>query len=141
MDNLLIIYFYRLIMNEEYSVLTKPDALNEGYIPSHVLSRATQIKELEFCVSPALRRMKPIHAWIYGEPGTGKTVTTKLILRKIQREANIESIYINCWDHNSYYSVLDKIVREFRILGAEKLNTSFKLERFERYVGEKYRVR
>lgn len=69
----------------------------------------------------------------FGRPGTGKTLTAKFILRKIEREAYISSVYVNCWEHNSYYSVLDKLVRELRILGAEKLNTSFKLERLERF--------
>lgn len=48
----------------------------------------------------------------------------------------MRGIYINCWEHNSYYSVLDKIVRESRILGAEKLNTSYKLERIGKFIGK-----
>jgi len=47
----------------------------------------------------------------------------------------VKGVYINCWEHNSYYSVLDKLVRELRILGAEKLNTSFKLERLRQFMG------
>ena len=49
----------------------------------------------------------------------------------------MDGVYINCWEQNSYYSVLDKLVRELRILGAEKLNTSYKMERLEQFIGKK----
>lgn len=77
-----------------------------------------------------------MHAWLHGRPGVGKTLTAKFILRKIDQEGGVNGIYINCWEHNSYYSVLDKIVRELRILGAEKLNTSYKLERIGKFIGK-----
>lgn len=49
----------------------------------------------------------------------------------------MQGIYLNCWEHNSYYSILDKLVRQLRILGAEKLNTSYKLERLKQFIGQK----
>lgn len=86
-------------------------------------------------MAPALKRKKPMHAWLHGRPGVGKTLTAKFILRKIEQEGGVNGIYVNCWEHNSYYSVLDKLVRDLRILGAEKLNTSYKLERLELFLG------
>jgi cell division control protein 6 len=122
-------------MIEEATVVTNPDILNETYVPPDIPAREPQIQELAACLAPALKKKKPPHAWVFGRPGTGKTLTAKFILRKIEREAYVAGVYVNCWEQNSYYSVLEKMVRELRILGAEKLNTSFKLERLEQFLG------
>ena len=124
-------------MIKELSIVKNPDLLDETYIPANIPVRESHIKELTHCLMPALKNKKPVHTWLHGRPGTGKTLTSKFIIRKINNEAYVNGIYINCWEHNSYYSVLDKLVRELRILGAEKLNTSFKLERLENYFGKK----
>jgi len=124
-------------MIEEQTIVTNPDILSENYVPANIPARETQIQELTFCLSPALKKKKPMHAWLHGKPGAGKTLIAKFILRKIEREAYVEGTYVNCWEQNSYYSVLDKLVRELRILGAEKLNTSFKLERLEACLGSR----
>ncbi len=123
-------------MTEEFSIVRNPDLLNETYIPPHIPAREPHINELTFCLRPAAQNKKPTHAWLYGPPGTGKTLIAKYILKKIEKDAGVSGVYINCWEQNSYYSVLDKLVRELRILGAEKLNTSFKLERLERFLGK-----
>jgi len=124
-------------MIEEAPVVTNPDILGEMYIPPDIPGREAQINELVACLKPAMKNKKPIHAWLFGMPGTGKTLIAKYVLRKIEREAYVSGVYINCWEQNSYYSVLDKLVRELRILGAEKLNTSYKLERLEMFLGSK----
>ncbi|MHA1267952.1 MAG: Cdc6/Cdc18 family protein [Candidatus Helarchaeota archaeon] len=124
-------------MISEPTIVTNPDILGETYVPADIPAREPQIQELRLCLAPALKKKKPMHAWLFGQPGTGKTLTAKFILRKLEREAYVSGGYVNCWENNSYYSVLDKLVRELRILGAEKLNTSYKLERLELFLGNK----
>ncbi len=122
-------------INEDSAVVKNPGILGEGYFPKDIDSRNLQLSELLSCLSPAYRKDKPVHAWLYGTPGTGKTLVAKHALERIVKEANLKGIYVNCWECNSYFSVLDFLVRELRVLGAEKLNTSFKLERFRQFVG------
>ena len=124
-------------MKEEHAIVRDSDVLNENYAIYDMSSREIQIIKLTTCFSPALKRKKPIHAWIFGRPGTGKTLVSRYILRKLEKESQVSGVYINCWEHGSYYSVLDKLVRALRILGAEKLNTSYKLERFKQFLGNK----
>jgi len=124
-------------MIREAGIVVNPDLLEEAYIPPDVPGRESQIQELALCLLPAARRKKPVHAWLFGRPGTGKTLIAKFMLRKIEREASVSGAYVNCWENNSYYSVLDRLVRDLRILGAEKLNSSFKLERLSLYLGKK----
>lgn len=124
-------------MIEDYPVVTKPDIFHEGHLPKNICARDYHTEELFSCLRPVFKKGKPIHAWLYGAPGTGKTLVASYALKRIEKEANVTGLYINCWEHHSFFSVLDYIVRELRILGAEKLNTSFKLERFRRFIGSK----
>jgi len=73
-------------MIEEPSIVKNPDLLSETYIPPDIPAREPQIKELTFCLAPALKKKKPIHSWLSGKPRTGKTLIAKFILRKIERE-------------------------------------------------------
>jgi len=124
-------------MGQERSIVKDSDVLSESYPIHDVSLREVQMIKLIACFAPALKRKKPMHAWVFGRPGTGKTLVSKHVLMKLEKESLISGIYINCWEHGSYYSVLDKLVRELRILGAEKLNTSFKLERLKQFLGNR----
>lgn len=123
-------------MIEEPTIVTNPDLLDEYYIPPDIPAREPQIKELTDCLAPALKKKKPVHAWLHGKPGTGKTLIAKFILRKIEKEGYVKGIYLNCWEHNTYFSVLDKLIRELRILAGEKKYSFFKRERLERFLGK-----
>jgi len=126
-----------MFQEDEKGIVANPDLLGEEYIPPRILGREFQMNELQFCLAPALEGRKPEHCWLYGKPGTGKTATAKFILKKLTHEAGVKGIYINCWEYNTFYAVIDKIVAELRILGADKLSRTFKLERFQRYIGDK----
>lgn len=126
------------MLNEDRKgIIANPDFLSEASIPSGIPRRESQIKRLQFCLLPALKGEKPLHCLLYGSPGTGKTATTKYLLKRLERDSGVRWVYANCWEYNSFYAVMDKIIVDLRILGAEKLNTAFKLERFERSIGDK----
>lgn len=119
---------------EDEPILADPAILSESHVPPDIPGRQSQIRELTAALKPATRRHKPIHCWVHGEPGTGKTATAKWLLRKLDIEAGVKGIYINCWEYPTYFSVLDRIVRHLRVLGAERLTVSFKLERLRRHI-------
>lgn len=122
--------------DDESAILADPDILSETHIPPDIPGRQSQINELTLALRPATQRRKPMHCWVYGSPGTGKTATSRWLLRKLDLEAGVKGLYLNCWEYPTYFSVLDRIVRELRVLGAERLTVSFKLEHLQRHIGK-----
>lgn len=120
--------------SQEQPILLDADILSESYAPEEIHRRESQLKEIALCLRPILQSRKPMHTWLHGKPGTGKTATARFILRKLYHEAGVRGMYVNCWENPTFFSVLECIARELRMLGAEKLSTSFKLERLKRHL-------
>lgn len=124
----------RMQRDKERIILSSPDILNETHLPPEIVSRDQQIKEIGTCLSPITEGRKPINCWFYGKSGTGKTATTRWILQRLESKAGILSVYVNCWENLSCFSVLDCIARELRMLGADNLSMSFMLERLKQHI-------
>jgi orc1/cdc6 family replication initiation protein len=111
------------------SIIVEHDILREVYIPAKLKARETQIDQILCCLSPVIKNQKPIHIWLYGKPGTGKTTAAVHVLRHLEEKHSIRSIVINCWEKDTFYEILDKMISEFRILRADEHRTSFKLDK------------
>ena len=99
------------------SVFKNRDALSPHYVPQNLPYREEQVQELSRIVAPILSGRKPENVFIYGKTGTGKTVVTKYVLRKLADFAEkkgipVKSIYINCRIHNTRSRVFIKIAGE-----------------------------
>lgn len=123
-----------MLLPEHYGIIANFEILSEDYIPENIPGRDSQIKELKFCLDPVSRRQKPLNAWLYGPPGAGKTATARYMLRHFAQTSRANGVYVNCWERNSLYSVLEKIITELRILGADKPDSSFKMERLQMHL-------
>ena len=122
---------------DEARIIHNHQLFSENYIPPNIPAREKQIKEIAFFLSTASNSINPINVWIYGLPGTGKTSICKFLLNKLEKETNVRGLYVNCWENPTFYTILDKIIRELRILGAEKLNTSFKFDRLRSHIKDR----
>lgn len=115
------------------SIIVEHDVLREAYIPPKLKARKTQIDQILCCLSPVITRHKPIHTWLYGKPGTGKTTTAIHTLQHLEEKHSINSIIINCWEKRTFYEILDKMISEFGVLSADEHRTSFKLDRLRSF--------
>ena len=123
--------------SDRTSMIIDHDILRENYIPTKLKARETHSEQILCCLSPVVARRKPIHTWLYGKPGTGKTTTAIHVLRRLEERAPVKSIIINCWEKRSFYEILDGIISELKILRAEEHRTSFKLEKLRSYLQER----
>lgn len=119
--------------DEKLQLVTDPDVLTDDYIPLDIPARESQIKDLTFCMSSVSQVKNPINAWLYGKPGTGKTSTCKFLLKKLESNLKVQSLHVNCWEAPTFFTVFDKIIKEFKIQEVENLHPSKKFSWLNNY--------
>lgn len=82
------------------SLFLNREALQAGYTPSELPYREVQITQLAKILAPALRGEQASNVFIYGKPGTGKTVATRFVCSELERAADasgrrLDVVYLN----------------------------------------------
>lgn len=96
----------------DYPILVNEEALTEAFVPTRLLHREGQIRQIEKCLTPALEN-KPIeNIFLLGVSGTGKTTVIKWILENYFEGI---SAYINCWKNRTNYEVLKEILLSLQL--------------------------
>ncbi|MGB9760458.1 MAG: Cdc6/Cdc18 family protein, partial [Thermoproteota archaeon] len=96
----------------EESIIYNELPLTEAFIPTRLLHREGQLRELERCLKPALRNRNIENAFLVGPSGTGKTTLAKWVLESYFKEF---SAYVNCWKYRSSHEILKEILLSFQI--------------------------
>ncbi len=90
--------------------------LESDYIPVFLIGRDEEINAVAEIFFPLFRNGKPGHAFIYGPPGSGKTVVIKHVLRQLYSEAedliNLKHLTVPCKKHNTTTKILSFLLRE-----------------------------
>jgi cell division control protein 6 len=126
-----------MAFDSKFEIVLNGDWLREDYLPAIIPARESHMRELQRCVSPALKGQKPLNAWLHGSPGTGKTTVACNILREVNKRANVPGVYVNCWKHNTFYSILEYVVNEMRRGFGDARDTHVKLKQLERLVKDR----
>lgn len=124
-------------LHQTQSIVISPDVLADSHLPEVISARDAQRNEARFCLEPAARGWKPLHAWFYGRPGTGKTTVAKHLLSKLQEEAGVRGIYVYCGEKRSFYTIVDHIINELRLVRSSERGASFKLDILKKHVEHK----
>jgi len=116
------------------SVIADANLLSEGFMPGNLPGREEQIRQLMRCLEPTVRGAQPMHLWIYGKPGSGKTATVLHVLATLNQTASFASVHINCWEKASFFAIVEEIVTQLRILRADEHRTTIKLEKLRQHL-------
>jgi len=80
------------------------------FVPECLPFRDEQISELVFCLKPATLGKKPTNVFVFGKPGTGKTVTLKFVLNElVEFSDRAKCVYINCFEFSTKQAILSKL--------------------------------
>ncbi len=100
---------------ESSKIFGNQSALQPEYVPSALLHREAQIREMADSLQPVLKRSKPQNLLIHGPTGTGKTSCMKYVLNELAEfGSKVECIYINCWEHPSKQAILSHIAEKLK---------------------------
>lgn len=99
------------------TVFQDRNVLSPHYVPDELPFREKEIEKMMKILAPSLSDKKPNNIFIYGKTGTGKTSSTKYVIKRLEEvkekyNRKIKCFYLNCNITNTKYQVLHKLVTE-----------------------------
>jgi archaeal cell division control protein 6 len=105
------------------SVFLNKDALSDEFLPTSLLHREREQKQIANVLLPALRGETPSNLFIYGKTGTGKTLGTRFVCHELENFARenglpLKVVYVNAQLKkvaDTEYRLLSTIARSFGV--------------------------
>ena len=119
-----------MVLELEGHLIEDGNLLSPETVAGEPIGRRAESERLRTCLAPMLRGQPPLNDWFCGPPGSGKTLLARWAVEgTCSSAASRVGVYVNCWEHRSLYSVLQAIIDELKILGAEAQDTNVKIDR------------
>lgn len=103
------------------SVFSKKEVLQTNYLPESIIHRESEIQQIATTLAPILRQEKSSNLFLYGNTGTGKTLsakyaTSELLSVACKQSVGLKVIYLNCKmkrTADTEYRLIAQLIREF----------------------------
>jgi Cdc6-like AAA superfamily ATPase len=119
-----------MVLKTEGRLIEDGNLLSPGTVIGEPIGRRTELERLRTCLAPMLRGEPALNTWVCGPPSGGKTLLARWAVQEARGGAGTRvGVYVNCWEHRSLYSVLQAIIDELKVLGAEAQDTNIKMDR------------
>jgi cell division control protein 6 len=97
--NNLTSFFEEFLCKE--SLFANRNALLSSYTPETVYHRDMEMNKIAGILAPALKQEKPSNLFVYGNTGTGKTLTVKHVISNMNtlsknKKIPLKTLYVNC---------------------------------------------
>lgn len=95
----------------ESSLFRDERVFQPEFLPTELLFRDRQIREIAYSVRPAAHGKRPQNPLLYGPSGTGKTSCARFVLRELSEYSQSAlPIYLNCWEYSTRHAVLHAVL-------------------------------
>jgi orc1/cdc6 family replication initiation protein len=94
-------------------IIKNAEVLAEEFIPGRILHRNGQMQALRDNLLPLTENSTARNSFLFGPPGTGKTVLSRFAVSELRKEAPVLYSYANCWSYSSRYNIIYKILEDF----------------------------
>src|SRR3989344_4066602 len=121
---------FKDILGSSETLFKNDVALDYSFQPKIVPYREKEQRLVAACIKPLFEQKSGRNAFIFGQPGVGKTVACRHILKELEEETDdIIPIYINCWQRNTTYKIVAEICElfDFKFIQNKKTEELFKL--------------
>lgn len=100
-------------MEERSKIFKNEEVFSSDYLPEEILHREKEINEIAFAFK-GISKGNIENLFLYGPTGTGKTSSTKYVLKELEEySGKAVGIYLNCWNYSTRYSILNQIAYTF----------------------------
>ena len=120
---------FKDILRSDETLFKNDVALDFDYQPKLVPYREKEQRIVAGCIKPLFQEKNGKNVFIYGQPGVGKSVACRHILKEIEEETDeIETLEINCWKHNTTYKIILEICEQmdFKFVQNKKTEELFR---------------
>ena len=120
---------FKDILGSNETLLKNDMALDFSFQPKLVPYREKEQKFVASCIKPLFEEKNGKNIFIYGQPGVGKTVALRHILKELEEETDdVIPIYINCWQRNTTYKIVAEIceMMDFKFIQNKKTEELFR---------------
>ena len=103
--------------------------LDFSFMLKPVRYREKEQRAIAACINPLFQEKTGRHIFVHGQPGVGKTIACRHLLREIEDETDeIVPIYINCWKNNTTYKIILEIcsLMDFKFVQNKKTEELFR---------------
>lgn len=124
-------------LDSDSRIISRADLFMPETTPYRITGRSRQMDRLRECLRPMEKGAGPFSAWLYGPAGSGKTVVARKVAGEFCQSLHRVSLYVNCWERPTLYSVVQAFCEQLKVLGAEAQDTSVKLSRLSQAIGNR----
>lgn len=111
-----------------FRIVVKTDPLTEEYLPAEFVARQAQLRDLMEVMTLPGYGGRGVVGWLHGPPGSGKSSTARWLLHQLE-ERRVRTAYVNCWSHQTFFSVLEAILGDLGAMIRVTRDAAFKFER------------
>ena len=120
---------FKDILGSSETLFKNDVALDYSFQPKLIPYREKEQRFIANCIKPLFQEKNGKNVFILGQPGVGKTVACKHILKELEEEnEDIVPIYINCWPRNTTFKIILEMcdLMDFKFVQNKKTEELFR---------------